>query len=363
MSEYSSEGQQRPAEVLEFPETGSLEDQTAAWVSKLDSDALDEDSIAAFKQWCKQSPEHLAEFERHLALWNDMNVLTRLRPPERIHRASLRRGSMRAGWRSGLAFCVCALLVVTALMFQGQGQTYRTDIGEQKTVQLEDGTRLLLNTNTELRVRYSDGQRQVQLMRGEAHFDIAHDASRPFDVQAGEGLVRALGTAFSVYLKSEDVEVVVTEGEIAVLSRQGLAEEASAAHSQLLANAHESDEPPPRESSPVLATAKAGSVLIYDRYTAEHVNKARDDSGGDKLAWHKGMLVFRTEPLSAVIAELSRYTEIKIVIPEPEVRAIKVGGFFKVGDLESVFEALEQGFDIQAERVNDDVVYLVRREK
>lgn len=81
-----------------------------------------------------------------------------------------------------------------------------------------------------------------------------------------------------------------------------------------------------------------------------------------QLSWRQGMLVFKGEPLQMVVDEVSRYTNLKIIIPERSAREMKVGGLFKVGDTESLFEALRDGFDIHVQEVSDDVVYLISSE-
>jgi transmembrane sensor len=340
----------KPATVIEFPDNATLADQAALWVSKLDVSEPDRETVAAFKRWYVQSPEHSAMFDKHMALWNDMNVLTGMLPPKR--EAAPRFGArLLRGWQPALAFC--ALLLAVGLLFITQMPAhYSTAVGERKTVQLDDGTRVLLNTNTRLQVDYSDQRRRVVLQQGEAHFDIAHNPERPFEVYAGEGLVRALGTAFNVYLKANDVEVVVTEGIVAILPTTEAATELSPATA--------ASTPPTTE---LAATVVAGNVATYDRHTAEHVMQEALGEADNKLSWHEGMLVFRSEPLAKVIAEINRYTTQKIVIPDRDVRQLKVGGFFKVSDIDSVFDALEKGFDLHAEVVSDDLVYLVHRAK
>ncbi len=342
--------------VIDFPDAETLQDQAAMWVSKLDGHAPSDETIARFKQWYKQSPEHRAVFDKHMALWNDMNVLTQIHPPVK---PQPRVYSIRGAWQQGIAVAAM-LVVVVGLLFSVQSpEHYVTGIGEQKTITLNDGTLVILNTNTQVRIDYSEARRKVILDQGEAHFDIAHNPNRPFEVYAGQGLVRALGTAFTVYLKSDNVEVVVTEGTVAILPNQlALLKpgDSNTGEHTFTASAVES-------TAGSTIDSRAGTVVTYDRHTAEHIIQTVLADQDKKLSWHKGMLVFRDEPLENVIAEVNRYTPIKIVIPSKKVRELKVGGFFKVADIDSVFEALKKGFDIHAEVISDDVVYLVYRDE
>lgn len=353
------------AKVVGFPEADSLSDQAARWVARLDADNPDKATLNEFKHWIKQNPEHRAEFEKYMAMWGDMNVLATMVPPAPAKAAPPGRAGA-IGWRfqwpgvvaMGLVICVAVVLQFTV----NDPNHYHTAIGEQQQVQLKDGTLVTLNTNTELRVAYTDQRRTVYLSRGEAHFEVAHNPARPFEVHAGQGKVRAVGTAFTVYLKSDDVEVVVTEGEIEILpSRISLAQHQSGSATVADKTAPAATGAPESKAQPN-TRVKAGGIATYDLHTAEHIllKALADDS--NKLAWRNGMLVFRDEPLVEVIEEVNRYTELKIIIPESSVRDIKVGGFFKVSDIESVFDALEKGFDIRAEYISEDVVYLVRRQ-
>lgn len=351
--------------VIEFPSTDSIQDQAAMWVSKLDTDNPSRKTVVEFKAWVKQSLQHRQAFEKHMALWNDMNVLTRMVPPSQKVPPSQNQQATATKpeplfaryWQQGLAFCLLFVFVAVVQFNQGANATYTTAIGEQQTVQLDDGTVVILNTDTKVKVAYTDQRRAIYLSYGEAHFEVAHNPDIPFEVFAGQGKVRAVGTAFTVYLKSDDVEVVVTEGTVEILPTDT-----------------EKPEPPTQANAPqatqILAQATtspeqitAGNIATYDRHTAEHVMQTALGENKDKLSWHKGLLVFRNEPLEKVIAEVNRYTELKVVIPDQSIRSMKVGGFFKVSDINSVFVALEEGFDIHAVAVSEGLIYLVHNKE
>ena len=347
--------------VIEFPDNASLDDQAASWLGKLDADQPSAATIAGFKQWLNQSPQHRAVFERHQALWADMNVLAHMDAPVRQQAKPQKRWLFNPA--PALAACLLTLMVITGLFFSGGPDHYQTAIGEQKTVQLNDGTVVLLNTNTLLEVHYSDQRRRVNLVQGEAHFEVAHNPARPFEVLAGQGWVQAVGTAFTVYLKSDDVEVVVTEGVVAILPADTSASPTATSPAALPPpNSTAVTGTPPAPSPEATNNILAGHIATYDRHTAEHVMQVALSDPADKLSWHKGMLVFRDEPLQQVVEEINRYTQLKIIIPSPQLREMRVGGFFKVSDIASVFEALEQGFDIHAKVISEGVVYLEHKQ-
>ncbi|ARN73794.1 FecR family protein [Oceanicoccus sagamiensis] len=360
MTDYNKGEPPTAATVVDFPDAESLPDQAAKWVARLDADQPSAATKREFKHWLQQSPEHRREFEKHLALWGDMNILATMVPPARQQAQQTTRSPRRWLTPAPVAFAM-GLLLVILLQFNTSPNHYRTEIGEQQQVELDDGTMVLLNTNTELRVAYTDQRRTIYLSKGEAHFEVAHNPERPFEVHAGQGKVRAVGTAFTVYLKSDDVEVVVTEGEIAILPAATATTTTTTTASKPTTLAQNQTPEPNTSAAPVTARVKAGGVATYDRHTAEHVMLEALGDEEHKLSWREGMLVFRSEPLSRVIAEVNRYTPLNIIIPDPAVRAIKVGGFFKVSEIDSVFDALEKGFDIRAEYISEDVVYLVHR--
>ena len=334
--------------VIEFPEGRSIESEAAKWLAKLDTDSPTQTDIKGFKQWVKESDAHRDAFDRLSLFWSEVNIISQTASPrERAEQASI---SLNAGpwWNIGYALPAVALsfLMVTALTLFMPWQTqtpevFTTDIGEQKTLLLPDGTAVVLNTNSEIILDYNAEHRGVKLLRGEALFDVFHDKSRPFDVYAGSGWVRAVGTAFSVYLRQDDVEVIVTEGVVEIGSMSVV----------------EPGQMVSPDLSPV--SVKAGSSAVFDIKAPHQVQLVEVEKIVQKLSWKEGTLLFKGDPLEQVVAEISRYTSLKIIIPERKMREMKVGGLFKVGDTESIFEALQESFGIYAEYVNDDFVYLI----
>ncbi len=232
---------------------------------------------------------------------------------------------------SGLAASV-AVLAITVLggvgawyaMDQRNTHTYSTHVGEFKQIKLEDGSSIALNTDTEVRVRYSSRYRHVDLTRGEALFDVAKDKKKPFDVEAGTTTVRAVGTQFSVRLHetgtNERVDVVVAEGRIAI-------------------------NPPSR------MTYAAGSVATVrnGRVAATHIST--DDLTG-KLSWTTGRLMFQGEKLSEVIEEINRYNVRKLQITDAEIADLRIGGTYQATDPDGFARALGATFGIKSHVVS-----------
>jgi len=350
--------------IVRLPTTKSTQTQAAEWMAKLDGGDPTDEELIEFSEWVNADTANRQAMDEMIEFWDDINVLTQIvLPREKPNRDRVRVFSLW-DWRSAAAaMLVMAVGFWFVPSFQHTGpEIYSTKIGEQKHIQLTDTSTIFLNTNSQVEVSYSDQRREVTLVRGEAHFDVFHQPSRPFEVYAGGGLVRALGTAFSVHISSINIEVIVTEGVVEV---DALTE----ASDQERPTAGQRRNPEKEKTARVGNTdglgkvrVEAGSMATFDHHQIEEVRLLIEEQIEEKLSWRQGVLVFKNESLQQVVAEVSRYVDLKIVIPERKSRELKVGGIFKVGDTESMFEALREGFNIHAEYVSDELVYLISDE-
>ena len=360
------------SDVLEFPDIKSIEMQASRGVVKLDGGNPSAADLQAFKRLINEADEHREAFERSVSCWGDANILTQVvLPSEDIGVLNSDNTITERGWlntRYQLAsICVGLLAIIAVLLTTNINRSasliYTTSVGEQQAIVLPDDSTVLLNTNSQVQVDYSADSRRLTLLRGEAHFDVAHDAERPFEVFAAKGLVRAIGTAFTVYLRKVDVEVIVTEGVVEVDSIEPVVANVTVLDPAAARPSAHSDNAVAVQTG--LASAikvQAGNSLTYDQQLMEKVRVTVAHEIERQLSWRRGMLAFDDEPLEKVIEEISRYTELKIVIPERKARELKVGGLFKIGDTKALFDALREGFGIHHKVVSDDVVYLVSNE-
>ena len=202
--------------------TEAIDEAAAEWVVRLGSDQRTHADEQAFRVWWEESPTHAQAYADCVALWDavgDMvatneahRTLKPLRAPVRIRRTMNRRLVLFVGLGSALA--VTAGVVGPILL--GGAQTFQTASGEQRRVQLADGSCVFLNTDTKLRVKFTAPQRLVFLDRGQAFFEVAKDKTRPFRVLAGHNEVRAIGTAFEVRRIGEGIQVTLEEGQVAI---------------------------------------------------------------------------------------------------------------------------------------------------
>lgn len=339
-------------------QTDKIHREACDWIAKLHDAEPSPEELKALQRWMHQSPQHKAELRRMAACWEQLNVLTELAVPvdvpgwRNVSWGSLLLGALSPRIAAGAIVAVASIALVVVL-WQPNDLTdsdappltmYTTAIGEQQQVTLPDKSTALLNTNSQLRVVYTDEYRNVYLIKGEAHFDVMPSPGQPFRVFAGNGMVRAVGTAFSVHLKESVVEVTVTEGSVHINTIQDNL-------SGGVASVDPIDD---------LSVVSAGQSAIFDQEveSVESIETIGQLEIARKLAWQEGLLRFSGAPLEEVIEEVSRYTPLSIVILDSQLRELPIGGFFEVGKTEKMFEALEQGFGVQVEHIDANLVHL-----
>jgi transmembrane sensor len=220
---------------------------------------------------------------------------------------------------------------------------FETDVGGNKRAVLADRSLVLLNTDSRLRVRLANARRDSELIRGEAFFTVAHEKSRPFYVKAGRTLVCAIGTAFSVRIHDDrSVEVLVASGRVAM----GTTEPGSGSGSQVL---------------PVSAPQAGPDESVSDGPGSLHIRQQPPGYVARKLAWTTGNISFDGETLTEAVSEFNRYNRRHLVIADPAIAHMKVGGSFEANDPESFAATLEKHFGVQrmpAGRGDNDVIRL-----
>jgi transmembrane sensor len=205
---------------------------------------------------------------------------------------------------------------------------HATAVGEQRVIALPDGSTLALNTDSVVEVSLQAGSRDLRLLRGEAHFTVAHDPSRPFMVTVGNHTVRAVGTAFDVRLRDANaLDVLVTEGVVRLGQTEG--------------------------GQPAATELAAGQLLQIDTQGRTHVQKLDSSGQSAWLAWRDGMLLFEGETLQAALDEFSRYTSDRFSIADPQLRGMRIGGYFPAGNTNALLTVLNKNFGLAAHRGAD----------
>jgi transmembrane sensor len=382
--------------------TSAVITEAADWYARLRAENVTELDAARFRAWLASDPEHRREFEALDILWNELeNVETSPEVTrERMNIAARRRLYASAVntppvWQQGtlnrqrespttqglhgkyaarpgvsrrrIIAAAAAITIAVAAGVWIQAFTagrYVTDIGEQRTVPLADGSVVVLNTATEIRVHFTEARRGVELIRGQASFDVAKDTRRPFIVTAGGGEVRAVGTVFDVYKRADKVTVTLIEGKIAVIpGHLEPALDAGASPYEETAKQIKQDSPQTEEAAVKPGTGEifltAGQQLSYAM-----TNSSIQRTGADLprvTAWRARKLDFDDTPLSEAIAEANRYSRAQIELDAPQLATARISGTFEAGKNELFVEGLQAYFHLDAQRTADNRIVLTAR--
>jgi transmembrane sensor len=343
------------------------------WLARLDRDDPGPRDLAAFEQWKSADPRHAAAYARLAATWQALDRVQAIRPgsdesidedylntakqdphfrraPEphsvalSVPSASIAPKHPGLWCRPRILFPVAAsVLVALAGLWISHGiggsHTYSTGIGGFQRIILDDQSTVELNTNSEVRVAFTARLRRVELVRGEASFEVTHDTSRPFIVSAGPTAVRAVGTKFDVNRLEGAVEVSVDEGRVAIGSPSVLETKLDSLPTVI-----------PRLSAGQSAIAGGGGVELEN---------LRQGDLARKLAWRNQMLVFDGDSLADVIVQFNRYNKRQLVITDPTLAALRIGGYFRPTNLDAFVSVLQSDFGIRAD-VDDNRVELAR---
>ncbi len=366
--------------IVEFPDRKAISEEAAAWLLKLDGDrAPSTEELASLREWLSRSPVHREQLHSFADFWGKMNVLTELTVPlGHAERRSSRRIASRSRLavphfaRASLAAAVIVIGIAATFWLRpdplSSNDFYATAVGQQRSMTLADGSLVILNTNTQIKVDYNNEYRNIRLLQGEAHFTVAKNPLRPFRVYAGNGRVQAVGTAFSVYLRDDSVDVTVTEGKV-VLASVGQADiDLLPQPGRLSGGSNQSSGSIAMVDDgfvEAMGTIKAGESATFQNAVDADVARIVDaietveaPEMAKRLSWREGILTFAGDPLAVVVDEISRYTTVSIEISDPVVRATRIGGRFPIGETDAMFDALEANFGLRVTRLSHDRVLL-----
>lgn len=328
----------------------AVETVAAQWLARQDAGNWTAADQAALDHWLEESTAHTVAYVRLEAAWaraDRYKVLGAGIPagvvpePEAFALSPIfcapRPSRPRFGvarWRT-LAASIVGLMViaVTGYLWPSSTPDYKTPVGGTASVPVADGSQVILNTNSAMRVSLSKTERLIRLDRGEAYFEVAKDPARPFVVSAGDKRVVAVGTRFSVRRIDDDIRVAVTEGKVRI-------EETGAREATSLLTAGG------------VANTSRGSILV------QHEAPADVEAS---LSWRSGYLTFHEDTLRDAVAEFNRYNARKIVIEDAAVGDIRLSGKFRTDEYEAFVRLLEGGFPIHAQRLDQKVVLTSRQ--
>lgn len=329
--------------VVDFKGRSAIEAEATAWIVQLDGKVPSREDLAALRDWAARSPQHYATLRELAEMWGEIdglaieNLAPGAEPAPAVRAAPRWRAPMAAAAALALLIAGGAALWTLDRASAPAAQVYATAIGEQRSFALADGSEVQLNTDSTVEVSFTDGARDVRLVEGEALFEVAHDAARPFTVYADGGAVRAVGTAFTVRLDESHVDVLVSEGVVELFAGADAMEATGA----------------PRLAAHQAAVLAGGAVSIRDLSPQEFQRM---------MAWSEGMMVFQGEALSDVLDEVRRYTEMDIRIADPSLSVLRVGGRFGVDDVDAVLNSLGTGLGVDVSYADDSTVVISARQ-
>lgn len=311
-------------------------EEAAMWCMRLAEDRLTPDELRSFDIWLATDGNSEA-LDEAVLVWQVAEAVAR-RPQLIGARTdaleSFRKGNgrrwmrnvkRRRYWWMGLAAALMLMVLTSVMVLRDRPQLYETNVGERRIAMLQDGSRLSLDASTEVEVRMADNRRQLTLLSGRAKFDVAKDPQRPFSVMAGNKLIVATGTSFSVELLRGQVHVLLYEGHVEVLDQR----DDDARPTQLRL----------RDSREFADAALIPGRELVVPLVATQATLVKPDLP-QSLSWEAGQLSFDNEPLSSAIERANRYASEPLAIGDPELASIRVNGIFDAGDTDAFVEGV-----------------------
>jgi len=290
-----------------------IDAEAAGWAARLDRGPLSAEDEAALQAWLDGDARSLGAFGRVRALALSSERARALGPDfdpasfESVVPTHSKYVPRRRVMQVGGAIAAAALISTGgAWQFLRHPGRFVTGKGETKVVALKDGSVVTLNTASEIQVNYSDTVRAVELVRGEALFDVAKNKAQPFVVAAGDTSVRVVGTSFSVRrIDTAPIQVLVREGTVEVFKPAQSTK-------------------PVRISANSMAVAQADNAIAAMPVPAAQVHR--------QMAWQNGQIAFEGETLAQAAEEFSRYSDTRIVIEDSGLAKEEIAGLFKATD-------------------------------
>jgi transmembrane sensor len=328
-----------------LPEDQAALEAAALWSEKLRAEPAKELS-AEFLQWVSESrnAKALNAVRDAMANLDALGAAPKILDMRRSALTRLRNGgayrwpSPRTMARVAAAIMLCATGVGGYAWYRANSPSiYETGIGERQLVPLPDGSRISLDSDSAVEVRYTNALRTIKLDHGRARFDVAHDTTRPFTVAAGAETVVAVGTAFNVERLGPKVLVTLIQGRVVVKSESGTVREIM------------------RERPAIRLAAGQQMAAIDDNMPV--VRQANLDAA---TAWESGHLVFRGEALGDAVRRVNRYTKNPVMVT-PSAASIPISGVFNAGDVGSFVNAITDYFPVDATTDSENRIRLQKR--
>lgn len=311
----------------------TIEECAAEWLERKDRGDWTEADQAALDAWCAEDPAHRLALWRLGSAWEFADRLAALKRP-RFHQTVIARGRKLWPLLPKLAAGAMVAVVVASAAYylapQARETRFATEIGGRKTLELRDGSTIEMNTGTVLRMANDGTQRKVWLDKGEALFNIKHDAAHPFVVITSAHRITDLGTKFVVRDGADSLEVTLLEGRARLESGESALK-------------------------PQLAFLSPGDVVVATATTLD-VTRRSPGALAAALGWQRGVLVFQRTTLAEAAAEFNRYSTKRLVIGDAKTAQLQINGTFKNDDAVSFAGTARAVFGLRVEKRGDEIV-------
>jgi transmembrane sensor len=356
--------------------------EAAEWFVEFNTDTPDAETRKQFDSWLRASPEHVRAFLEIVPIWEDgarLPLDPNVTPEELIERArstsnivamptadlSPQQPAASAATSRFITPKFVRVLLAASLLVAVSGAalfwkyqevrhpTYATGIGELRSFVLPDKSTVELNTHSKIRIHYSERERAVELLEGQALFQVARNTERPFIVYSGDTRARAVGTRFDVYKRAVGTVITVVEGKVAVYSDAGgLAAAASGSGAYQAAGQNHAGEVNVALDIPGSVLLVAGEQLTVDQLVAQ---KVEYPSLAGVTAWTQRQLVFDFTPLKDVADEFNRYNTRRLTVDAEELGDFRVSGIFSSTDPSSLIRFLREQPGVTVAELDDEI--------
>ena len=338
------------------PIDDAARETAASWCLRIAEGRLSADDHAELEAWLASDTAYPDLFERTVAAWSAIEEqgagpeMLRMRADAitGVRRANRLRWMDSPRWRTWFALAASVLIVIAVggVWWQLQPTVYQTAAGERRVIVLADGSRVSLDASSRVDVRYTSGERQLWLKTGRAKFTVAKDPLRPFSVEAGNRLVVATGTQFSVERVSNEVRVILYEGHVSVMET-GIGGTKPRALSV----------GPKRVSAEQLLTP--GREMVVS--ATEPVARVADIDLARSVTWEGGILEFVDEPLGLAVERMNRYGSTRLSVGNATDAQIPISGQFQGGNAAAFVEGVTAVFPLRARANSDGSITLISR--
>jgi transmembrane sensor len=318
--------------IASLTDAMAVEDKAAEWVAdRHNPEGWTVERQGELDAWLAQSLSHRVAYLRMEAAWRRTNRLAALRP-------SIRTPPRPNSSKNALVMCIAGALSVVVLvgalagnyLRSPQGQLIETPKGGQEKLALADGSQIELNTDSAIRLDIGSVYRSVELIRGEAFFEVKHDAVRPFVVTVAGHTITDLSTKFLVRATPDSLRVALLEGRARLEGISGISQQ----HAVVLST-----------GDVAVATVEATRVL-----------KKSNRELSDSLAWQHGLIVFHNTPLVDAVAEFNRYGGAELVVADRGAAKLTINGTFRFTSAENFAASAHEIFDLKVDHKNGSII-------